>query len=46
MISVILDNLAEGLTSDEIVTDYPPLTPIDIQAAITYATALAGKEEL
>ncbi|XPM56791.1 MAG: DUF433 domain-containing protein [Leptolyngbya sp. IPPAS B-1204] len=25
MISVILDNLADGLTPDEIVTDYPPL---------------------
>ncbi|OUC16090.1 MAG: antitoxin [Alkalinema sp. CACIAM 70d] len=46
MVSVILDNLAEGLTPDEIVTDYPPLTPIDIRAAIAYAAALAREEEL
>jgi uncharacterized protein (DUF433 family) len=46
MVSVILDNLAEGLTSDEIVADYPPLTSIDIRAAIAYAAALAREEEL
>jgi uncharacterized protein (DUF433 family) len=38
-VSVILDNLAEGLTPDEIVTDYPPLTLIDIRAAIAYAAS-------
>jgi uncharacterized protein (DUF433 family) len=32
--SLILDNLAEGLTPDEIVTDYPPLTLMDIRAAM------------
>ena len=26
MVSVILDNLAEGLTIEEIVAEYPPLT--------------------
>ena len=26
MVSVILDNLAEGLTLEEIVREYPPLT--------------------
>ncbi len=46
MVSVILDNLADGLTPDEIVTDYPPLTLIDIRAAISYAAALAREEEL
>lgn len=46
MVSVILDNLADGLTPDEIVTDYPPLTLIDIRAAIAYAAALAREEEL
>ena len=46
MVSVILDNLAEGLTFDEIVADYPPLTLIDIRAAIAYAAALAREEEL
>jgi len=46
IISVILDNLAEGLTPDEIVADYPPLTLMDIRAAIAYAAALAREEEL
>jgi uncharacterized protein (DUF433 family) len=46
MVSVILDNLADGLTPDEIVTDYPPLTLIDIRVAIAYAAALAREEEL
>lgn len=46
MVSVILDNLADGLTADEIVADYPPLTLIDIRAAIAYAAALAREEEL
>ncbi len=46
MVSVILDNLAEGLTPDEIVADYAPLTLTDIRAAIAYAAALAREEEL
>jgi uncharacterized protein (DUF433 family) len=46
MVSVILDNLAEGLTADEIVRDYPPLTPEDVRAALAYAAVLAGEEEL
>jgi len=46
MLSVILDNLAEGLTAEEIVEEYPPLTVADVQAAIAYAAALARDEEL
>ena len=46
MVSVILDNLAEGLTPDEIVAEYPPLTLTDIRVAIAYAAALAREEEL
>lgn len=46
MVSVILDNLADGLTFDQIVADYPPLTVSDIQAAIAYAAALAREEEI
>jgi len=41
MISVILDNLAEGLTYDEIIQSYPSLTKKDIQAAITYAAEIS-----
>jgi uncharacterized protein (DUF433 family) len=46
MVSVILDNLAEGLTIDEVVRDYPPLTVEDVRAALAYAAVLAGEEEL
>ena len=34
MVSVILDNLAEGLTLEEIVEDYPPLTVDKVRSAI------------
>ena len=46
LVSVVLDNLAEGLTPDEIVAEYPPLTLTDIRVAIAYAAALAREEEL
>lgn len=46
MVAVILDNLAEGMAPDEIVAQYPPLTPDDVRAAISYAAALAREEEL
>jgi len=46
MVSVILDNLAEGLTAAAIAEEYPPLTVEDIHAAIAYAAALARDEEL
>jgi len=41
MVSVVLDNLAAGLTPDEIVRSYPSLTREAVQAAITYAAELA-----
>ena len=34
MVSVILDNLAEGLTLEEIVREYPPLTEENVRAAL------------
>jgi uncharacterized protein (DUF433 family) len=40
MVSVILDNLAEGLTHDEIIESYPSLSLEAIQAALLYASAL------
>ncbi len=46
MVSVILDNLASGLTPEEIVADYPPLTVEDVRSAIAYAAKLATEEEL
>jgi uncharacterized protein (DUF433 family) len=46
MVSVILDNLADGLSQEEIVREYPPLTLEDVRAALAYAAVLAGEEEL
>ena len=41
MVSVILDNLADGAGAEEILQSYPGLKPEDIQAAIGYAADLA-----
>lgn len=41
MVSVILDNLAAGLDSQEILDSYPSLTRNAIQAAVSYAADLA-----
>jgi uncharacterized protein (DUF433 family) len=41
MASVVLDNLAAGVSLKEILRSYPSLDPRDIQAAIAYAAELA-----
>jgi uncharacterized protein (DUF433 family) len=41
MVSVILDNLAEGVSGEEILKSYPSLRPEDIRAAIAYAAVLS-----
>ena len=41
MVSVILDNLGEGMTPEEIVASYPSLNRDDVLAAATYAAELA-----
>lgn len=41
MVSVILDNLATGHSTQEIINSYPSLTPDAINAAISYAAELA-----
>jgi uncharacterized protein (DUF433 family) len=41
MVSVVLDNLAAGLSVNEIMKSYPSLTPKTIQAAMAYAAELA-----
>jgi len=46
MISVILDNLAAGLTPEEITAEYPELKLEDIKAAIAYGAELAREEDL
>jgi uncharacterized protein (DUF433 family) len=41
MVSVVLDNLAAGLSPAEIVRSYPSLRPDDVAAATAYAAELA-----
>jgi uncharacterized protein (DUF433 family) len=41
MVSVVLDNLAAGVTQDEILKSYPALNKEDIHASISYAAELA-----
>jgi uncharacterized protein (DUF433 family) len=44
LVSVVLDNLAAGLSPDEIIASYPRLTREGIQASIAYAADLAREE--
>ena len=39
-IAILLDSLAEGLTSEQIIEHYPSLTTDDIRAAVAYAAEL------
>ena len=40
-VAVVLDNLAAGLSADEIGASYPPLGVDDVRAATAYAAELA-----
>ncbi|MEW6350291.1 MAG: DUF433 domain-containing protein [Thermodesulfobacteriota bacterium] len=44
MASVILDNLAAGITQEEILKSYPSIKAEDIQAVIAYAAKLAREQ--
>src|SRR5262245_55294233 len=46
LVTVILDNLAEGLSREDILRSYPTLEPIHIDAAMAYAAELAREESL
>lgn len=46
MASVVLDNLAAGLTPDEILKSYPSLTREAIRATMIYAAELARERVL
>jgi uncharacterized protein (DUF433 family) len=41
MVSVILDNVAAGISTDEILKSYPSVTEEAIQPSIAYAAELA-----
>lgn len=40
-VSLILDNLAAGVSEQELLEEYPQLTPEDIRAAIAYGAEMA-----
>ena len=44
LVSVLLDNLAAAVEEEEILRNYPTLTPEDIRAALEYGAALAREE--
>ena len=43
MVTTVLDNLAAGLDSDEIMRSYPSITRESIRAAVCYAAELANE---
>jgi len=45
-VSVILDNMAAGVTETEILRQYPVLTREDIQAALAYAAELVRERTI
>lgn len=45
-VTVILDNLAEGASKEEILASYPSLHAQHISAALAYAAELAHEERL
>ena len=45
-VAVVLANLADGLTAEELIQSYPSLTRPAIQAALAYAAELAQERVL
>ena len=45
-VTVILDNIAAGLSESEIIDHYPSLTPDGIRAAAAYGALLAREDVL
>ena len=46
MVSVVLDNLADGLTVDQVIANYPGLSAEAVRAAIAYAAELSHERIL
>jgi len=42
MVSIILDNIANNITTEEILKSYPTIDKISIRACVAYAAALAN----
>jgi uncharacterized protein (DUF433 family) len=41
LVAVLLDNLAVGVTTEEMLRSYPPLEVEDLQAALAYAASVS-----
>ena len=46
LVSVVLDNLAAGLSTEEIMQSYPSVSPEAVRAVLAYAADLAGERVL
>jgi uncharacterized protein (DUF433 family) len=42
--SLVVNLVANGMSTDEIVQEYPYLQPEDVRQALSYASALANEE--
>ena len=42
--SLVVNLVANGMSTDEIVREYPDLEPDDVRQALSYASALANEE--
>jgi len=45
-VAMIVASLADGMTSDEILEEYPQLTDLDIRAALAYAADVIHQDVL
>jgi uncharacterized protein (DUF433 family) len=45
-VTLIVDNLADGVPEEEIISAYPQLKPEDIRAALAYAAEIARERVL
>jgi uncharacterized protein (DUF433 family) len=46
MVSILVDNIAAGLSHEEIRASYPSVTNADIDAALAYAAELVREEAM
>ncbi len=46
LVSVVLDNLAAGLSAEEVTRSYPSVSAKAVQAALAYAADLVGERVL
>ncbi|HEY1342746.1 MAG TPA: DUF433 domain-containing protein [Bryobacteraceae bacterium] len=43
-VSLVVNLVANGMTTDRIIREYPDLEPEDVRQALSYASALANEE--